>query len=190
MGKIAFIFPGQGAQYVGMAKEISSVCKSSENIIDEATDALGIDMKEMLFESSEDTLKITENTQPAILTASIACAQPLLEAGIIPDYTAGLSLGEYSAHVLSGSLSFKDAVKIVRKRGKFMQEAVPVGKGSTAAIMGLAREDVYDICKQAGNLGVVEPTNFNCPGQIVIAGENEAVDKAINLPERRVQKSN
>ncbi|NLM75172.1 MAG: ACP S-malonyltransferase [Clostridiaceae bacterium] len=181
MGKIAFIFPGQGAQYVGMAKEISSVCKSSENIIDEATDALGIDMKEMLFESSEDTLKITENTQPAILTASIACAQPLLEAGIIPDYTAGLSLGEYSAHVLSGSLSFKDAVKIVRKRGKFMQEAVPVGKGSTAAIMGLAREDVYDICKQAGNLGVVEPTNFNCPGQIVIAGENEAVDKAIKL---------
>ncbi|NMA67331.1 MAG: ACP S-malonyltransferase [Clostridiaceae bacterium] len=181
MGKIAFIFPGQGAQYVGMAKEISLLSKSAENIIDEATEALGIDMKQMLFESSDEVLKVTENTQPAILTASIACAQPLLEAGIIPDYTSGLSLGEYSAHVLSGSLSFKDAVKIVRKRGKFMQEAVPVGKGSTAALIGLSREDVYDICNNAGELGIVEPTNFNCPGQIVIAGENEAVDKAIKI---------
>jgi len=181
MGKTAFIFPGQGAQYVGMAKEISYICKSAEKIIDEATDALGIDMKNMLFESSEDTLKITENTQPAILTASMACAQPLLEAGIIPDYTAGLSLGEYSAHVLSGSLRFSDAVRIVRKRGKFMQEAVPVGKGSTAAIIGLGREDVYEICEKAGSLGIVEPTNFNCPGQIVIAGETEAVDEALRL---------
>ncbi|NLU53160.1 MAG: ACP S-malonyltransferase [Clostridiaceae bacterium] len=181
MGKIAFIFPGQGAQYVGMAKEISESCQASGKIIDDASDALGFDMRKMLFESDDETLKITENTQPAILTASIACAQPLIEAGIKPDYTAGLSLGEYSAHVLSGSLDFKDAVKLVRKRGKYMQEAVPAGKGSTAAILGLSREDVLEVCQKASAKGVVEAANFNCPGQIVIAGEAEAVNEAMRL---------
>ncbi len=181
MRKIAFIFPGQGAQYVGMAREICEVSESADKIVEEASEALGLDMKKMLWNSDEETLKITENTQPAILTASIACAQPLLEAGIKPDYTAGLSLGEYAAHVLSSSLKFKDAVRIVRKRGKFMQEAVPVGMGSTAAIIGLDREAVVEVCKEAGKLGVVEPTNFNCPGQIVIAGEKDAVDEAMKL---------
>lgn len=185
MGKVAFIFPGQGAQYVGMARDISESCKASGRIIDNATEALGIDMGKMLFESDEETLKITENTQPAILTASIACVQPLLEQGIKADYTAGLSLGEYSAHVLSGSLAFKDAVRLVRKRGKYMQEAVPIGKGSTAAILGLSREDVLEVCEEASSKGIVEATNFNCPGQIVVAGEAEAVAEAMKLATKK-----
>ena len=181
MGKIAFVFPGQGSQYVGMAKEITESFESSSRIIDEATSALGFDVRKMIFDSDEETLKITENTQPAIVTASIACAQPLIEAGIKPDYTAGLSLGEYAAHVISGSLSFKDAVKLVRKRGKFMQDAVPIGEGAMAAILGLTRQDVIEVCNAASAKGVVEPANFNCPGQIVIAGQNEAVNEAMKL---------
>lgn len=181
MGKIAFIFPGQGAQYVGMAKEISENSKAASGILDEATAALGFDVRKMIFEGDEETLKITENTQPTIVTASVACAQPLLEAGIKPDFTAGLSLGEYSAHVLSGSLSFSDAVRLVRKRGKYMQEAVPLGEGTMAAILGLSREDVVEVCEKAGAAGVVEPANFNCPGQISIAGQTTAINEAIKL---------
>ncbi len=181
MGKTAFIFPGQGAQYVGMAKEISESSKAAGLILDEATEALGFDVRKMIFESDDETLTITENTQPAILTASMACAQPLLEAGIRPDYTAGLSLGEYAAHVLAGSLSFKDAVRLVRKRGKYMQEAVPVGEGAMAAILGLSREDILEICQKASFMGVVEPANFNCPGQIVVAGKTEVVKEAIRF---------
>lgn len=181
MGKTAFIFPGQGAQYVGMAGEICEISAAAGRIFDEATEALGFDMRKMVFESDDETLKITENTQPAVLTASVACAQPLLEAGIRPDYTAGLSLGEYAAHVISGSLDFKDAVRLVRKRGKYMQEAVPAGRGSTVAILGLSREAVFEACKEASALGTVEPTNFNCPGQIVIAGENASVNEAVKL---------
>ena len=146
MSKIAFVFPGQGAQYVGMAKEISEISEAAGNILDEATDALEFDIRKMLFESDDETLKITENTQPAILAASVACAQPLIEAGIRADYTAGLSLGEYTAHVISGSITFKDAIKLVKKRGKYMQEAVPLGQGSMAAILGLSREDVLETC--------------------------------------------
>jgi [acyl-carrier-protein] S-malonyltransferase len=183
MGKIAFIFPGQGVQYIGMAKDISEYSEGAAKIMDEASEALGFDIRKMIFESDEETLQITENTQPAILTASIACAQPLLEAGIKADFAGGLSLGEYSAHVISGSIKFKDAVKLVRKRGKYMQEAVPVGKGSTAAILGLSRNDVYDICNETD--GIVEPANLNCPGQIVIAGETEAVSRAMVLARER-----
>ncbi len=181
MGKVAFIFPGQGAQYVGMAKEISERSKAASLVMDEATEALGFDVRKMLFESDDATLMITENTQPSILTASVACTQPLFEAGIKPDYTAGLSLGEYAAHVLSGSLSFKDAVQLVRKRGKYMQDAVPVGEGAMAAILGLSREDVVEICQIASLTGLVEPANFNCPGQIVIAGKTVAVNEAVRL---------
>lgn len=181
MSKIAFVFPGQGAQYIGMSKEISEISQAAGRILDDATEALGFDIRNMVFESDEETLKITENTQPAILAASIACAQPLLEAGISADYTGGLSLGEYAAHVISGSMAFKDAIKIVRKRGKYMQEAVPLGKGTMAAILGLSREDVLETCKMASVKGVVEPANFNCPGQIVIAGEVDAINEAIRI---------
>ncbi len=181
MSKIAFVFPGQGAQYIGMAKEISKISGAAGRILDDATDALGFDVRNMIFESDEETLKITENTQPAILAASIACAQPLIEAGVRADYAGGLSLGEYAAHVISESITFKDAIKLVRKRGKYMQEAVPLGVGSMAAILGLSREDVLETCQIASDKGIVEPANFNCPGQIVIAGEVLAVNEAIKI---------
>ncbi len=181
MGKTAFIFPGQGAQYIGMGKEIASMYQSASDIFDQASEALGLDMKQMIFEGDEETLKITENTQPAIVTASIACLQPLLENEIKPDFTAGLSLGEYSAHVASGTVDFKTAVALVKKRGKYMQEAVPLGMGKMAAILGLGREVVLECCKEASAYGIVEPANFNCPGQISIAGETKAVEKAIEL---------
>lgn len=181
MGRIAFVFPGQGAQYVGMGKELSEISVGAARVFDEASEALGFDVKKMIFEGDDETLKITENTQPAILTASVACAWPLLEAGIRADFTGGLSLGEYSAHVISGSMSFKDAVKLVRKRGKYMQEAVPLGAGTMAAILGLSREDVLEVCRLAGEYGVVEAANFNCPGQIVIAGETPAINEAIRI---------
>jgi [acyl-carrier-protein] S-malonyltransferase len=164
-----------------MAKEISGISEGAGRILDEATDALGFDIRHMLFESDDETLKITENTQPAILAASVACAQPLIEAGIKADYTGGLSLGEYAAHVISGSITFKDAIKLVRKRGKYMQEAVPLGKGTMAAILGLSREDVLEVCQKASEKGIVEPANFNCPGQIVVAGEVAAVNEAVNI---------
>lgn len=181
MGKIAFIFPGQGAQYVGMGKQIASNYKSAAKIFDQASEALGVDMKKMVFEGDEETLKITENTQPAIVTTSVACLQPLIERGIKPDYTAGLSLGEYSAHVASCTIDFKTSVSLVRKRGRYIQEAVPLGLGTMAAIIGLSSDDVIECCKKASEYGIVEPANFNCPGQISIAGEKLAVEKAMEL---------
>lgn len=181
MGKIAFIFPGQGAQYIGMGKQIAFGYKSSDDIYEEASEALGQDMKKIIFDGDEDTLKLTENTQPAIVTTSIACLQPLLERGIKPDFTAGLSLGEYAAHVASGTIDFKTAVSLVRKRGKFIQGVVPLGIGSMAAIIGLGAEDVEECCQRASDVGVVEPSNYNCPGQISISGELKAVEKAMEL---------
>lgn len=181
MGKLAFIFSGQGAQYVGMGKQIAEGYKSAADIFDQATEALGFDMRKMIFESDDETLKITENTQPSIVTMSIACLQPVLEKGLKPDFVAGLSLGEYSAHICSGTLSFSDAVALVRKRGKYMQEAVPVGVGAMAAILGLDTAVVLDCCREGSGLGIVEPANFNCPGQIVVAGEVKAVERVIEL---------
>lgn len=185
MGKTAFIFPGQGAQYVGMGKSIAENFKTAEEIFEQASGALGFDVKKMVFEGDDETLKITENTQPAILTTSIACLQPLLEKGIKPAVVAGLSLGEYSAHVASGSLKFEDAVRLVRKRGKYMQEAVPVGVGTMAAIMGLENEAVIECCREASSEGIVEPANFNCPGQVVVAGEVKAVEKAVEIAKEK-----
>jgi malonyl CoA-acyl carrier protein transacylase len=181
MGKLAFMFSGQGAQYVGMGKQIADEFKAASEIYDEASEALSLDMRKMVFESDDETLKITENTQPAILTTSIACLQALLEMGIKADVAAGLSLGEYSAHVYAGTMAFTDAVKLVRKRGKFMQEAVPIGVGTMAAILGMENSDVIECCKAASDAGIVEPANFNCPGQIVVAGEIKAVEKVIEL---------
>lgn len=185
MGKMAFVFPGQGAQYVGMGKQIAQQYKSADDIFEQASEALDFDVKKMIFESDDETLKITENTQPTILTTSIACLQPLLENGLKPDVVAGLSLGEYSAHVAAGTMSFKDAVALVKKRGKFMQEAVPVGVGAMAAILGLENDVVIECCKAASSEGIVEPANFNCPGQIVVAGQVKAVEKAVELAKEK-----
>lgn len=181
MGKLAFVFPGQGAQYIGMGRELAENFKSASDIFDKASAALDLDVRQMVFEGDEETLKITENTQPIILTTSIACLMPLLDAGITPDFTAGLSLGEYASHVLAGTFSFEDAVKLVRKRGKFMQEAVPLGLGTMAAILGLSREAAIEVCEKARDAGIVEPANFNCPGQIVLAGEVKAIEEAIRV---------
>jgi [acyl-carrier-protein] S-malonyltransferase len=181
MGKIAFLFPGQGAQYVGMGKQIASEFKTASDIFDQASEALDMDMKSLIFEGDEDALKVTENTQPAIVTTSIACMMPLVEKGIRPDFTAGLSLGEYSAHVASGTMDFKTAVYLVRKRGQYIQEAVPIGVGTMAAIIGLSAGDVNECCENASEYGTVEPANFNCPGQISISGEVKAVEKAMEL---------
>ena len=185
MGKLAFIFSGQGAQYVGMGSQIAREFKIADDIFEKASEVLGFNIKKMIFEGDDETLKITENTQPAILTTSIACLQPLLKKGISPDVTAGLSLGEYTAHVAAGTISFEDAVSLVRKRGKFMQEAVPVGVGTMAAILGLDNSDVIECCKTASSIGIVSPANFNCPGQIVVAGEVKAVEKVVELAKEK-----
>ncbi len=185
MSKVAFIFPGQGAQYVGMGKEIASSYSSSKRVFEEASDKIGLDLSKMVFDGDEENLKITENTQPAILTASIACLSPILERGIKPDFVAGLSLGEYTAHVASGTFSFADAVFVVKKRGKFMQEAVPEGVGTMAAILGLSQEQVIESCNEASRAGIVEPANFNCPGQVVIAGEVGAIELAIQIAKEK-----
>ncbi len=175
MGKIAFIFAGQGAQYVGMGKELAENIAVCREVFEEADNALGFEISKLCFEGAKEELDKTENTQPAILTTSIAALKAIEESGIKPDIVAGLSLGEYSALVCSGVLNFSDAVKLVKKRGKFMQEAVPVGVGTMAAVLGLGAEEVKSACTEAGEFGIVEPANFNCPGQIVIGGEIEAV---------------
>lgn len=181
MGKIAFIFSGQGAQAIGMGKELCENFEVANSVFDEASKALDMDMKKLIWEGDEETLKITENTQPAILTMSIAALRVLEEKGVRADVVAGLSLGEYSAHVASGSISFTDAVKLVRKRGKYMQEEVPLGKGAMAAILGMTEDEVLEVCKKASVYGICEAANFNCPGQIVVAGETEAVSKACEI---------
>ncbi|MCK8058076.1 MULTISPECIES: ACP S-malonyltransferase [unclassified Fusibacter] len=179
MSKIALVFPGQGAQYVGMGQELSERYPEAKKIFDLATSVIGYDMSEMCFSGPEEALKITENTQPTILTASVATYEVLKKAGVKADVFAGLSLGEYSALVAAGALKFEDAVRIVKMRGKYMQEEVPLGIGGMAAILGLDDEAVEEACKRSSSVGIVEPANYNCPKQLVIAGEITAVEKAV-----------
>jgi [acyl-carrier-protein] S-malonyltransferase len=179
MAKWAFLFPGQGSQYVGMGKELKQNFKVAADVFAEADEALHEGLSTLCFEGPEDDLKLTRNTQPAILTVSIAALRVLQqETGLVPALTAGHSLGEYSALVASGALQFADAVAIVRKRGTFMQEAVPVGVGGMAAVLGMETAELEQICKESAEGQSVAPANYNCPGQIVISGHMEAVKRA------------
>ena len=179
MGKTAFIFPGQGAQAVGMGKDFYDNFDAARKLFDEAEDALGYSIKKMCFEGSEDDLKLTANTQPAILVVSVIVSELLKSEGIVAEIGGGHSLGEYSALVTAGTLKFSDAVVLVHKRGKFMQEAVPVGEGAMAAIIGLDDETIIKICAEASEFGEVQAVNFNCPGQTVIAGKIRGVEVAV-----------
>jgi [acyl-carrier-protein] S-malonyltransferase len=177
--KIAFLFPGQGSQSVGMGKRLAAASPAAAAVWRKADEAVGFPLARLCFEGPAEELALTVNTQPAILTASVAAAAVLAERGISPDLCAGHSLGEYSALVVAGALGFADAVRVVRRRGEFMQDAVPVGTGAMAALMGLDVEAAEKACAEAAQGEVVNVANINSPGQIVIAGHKGAVDRAV-----------
>ncbi len=177
--QIAFLFPGQGSQFVGMAQDLYERETLARERFQQANEILGFDLAQMCFNGPAEELQLTANTQPAILVHSVIATELLRSRGIVPVALAGHSLGEYSALVASGSLSFADAVRLVHLRGRFMQEAVPVGVGAMAAVLGLDQTQVELACVEAIDAGVVQPANYNCPGQIVISGHAEAVRKAM-----------
>lgn len=177
MGKVALVFPGQGSQAVGMGRDLGA---ASPRWAD-ANTALGFDLRRLCFEGPEADLTLTANTQPAILTASIVALDALAAAGVTYDFVAGHSLGEYSALIAAGAVEFADAVRTVRARGQFMQEAVPPGEGAMAAVLGLDRALVFQACQEAQGAGVVQVANLNAPGQTVIAGASAAVGRAVDL---------
>lgn len=186
MSKTAFIFPGQGSQYSGMGRELAENHQVARRVFEEADDVLGFKLSTICFSGSDEELRLTANTQPAILTASIAVLRVVEhETGLKADYLAGHSLGEYSALVCSGALGFADAVRTVRARGAFMQEAVPVGTGSMAAMLSIEKELLEEVCREAAENEIVAPANFNSPGQIVIAGSTAAVARAIEIAKGR-----
>ena len=179
--KIAFIFPGQGSQYAGMAKEFIENFEESKEVFDIASSALGYDLAQLCLNGPVEKLNLTENTQPAILASSIAILRPLERRGLTASAAAGHSLGEYTAITAAGGLKLADAVALVQKRGRYMQEAVPAGTGLMAAVLGMTRQDVEKTCHEASKNGIVAAANYNSPGQIVIAGEKPAVEKAMEL---------
>lgn len=179
MSKTAFIFPGQGSQHAGMGRDLAERFPAARAVFAEADQALGFALSSLCFNGPEEDLQLTANTQPAILTASVAIYRVLAEKGLQPDFVAGHSLGEYSALVAAGALSLSAAAKLVRRRGEFMQAAVPVGVGAMAAILGIEAEQVAAACAAAAQGQVCSPANFNTPTQIVIAGNAEAVERAI-----------
>src|SRR2546426_9237035 len=182
---IAFLFPGQGSQAVGMGKAFHDASAAARAVFDEANAALGFDLRRVMFEGPESALALTANTQPAVLTASVAAAAVCAERGLRPALAAGHSLGEYSALVVAGAMPLRDAVRVVRKRGEFMQDAVPVGTGAMAAIMGLPLEAVEGVVREAAQGQVVDVANVNSAQQIVIAGDRPAVERAVALAAER-----
>lgn len=180
-GVVAFFFPGQGSQVVGMGKELAAMYPVAQHTFDEADEALGFKLSQLCFEGPEDQLKLTQNTQPAILTVSVAAVRVLTEKGISCDFAAGHSLGEYSAHVAAGTIEFADAVRTVRNRGRYMQEAVPVGQGAMAAVLGMDPDALAAICEEAAQGEVCQSANINSPGQIVLSGSAGAVKRAADL---------
>ncbi|MBK9706346.1 MAG: ACP S-malonyltransferase [Acidobacteria bacterium] len=179
MGKLAFIFPGQGSQHAGMGLELSEKFSAGREVFESADEAIGFKLSELCFRGPEEELQLTANTQPSILTASVAAFRVISEKGVKPDVVAGHSLGEYSALVAAGAVSLQDAVRLVRRRGQFMQEAVPVGIGAMAAILGIDATRVGEACAVAAQDQVCAPANFNSPTQIVIAGHLAAVERAV-----------
>lgn len=182
---IAFLFPGQGSQAVGMGKDLAEKYPVAAQVFQEADEALGYKLSELCFEGPEEQLRLTENTQPAILTASVAGWRVLGKKGLRAGFVAGHSLGEYSAHVAAGTVGFADAVRAVRNRGKYMQEAVPVGVGAMAAILGMDEAQVAQVCRDAAETEICEPANINSPEQIVISGHKLAVERAAKLASER-----
>lgn len=178
---IGLVFPGQGSQSVGMGKALCEAHPHLKQVYDEASTVLGYDVAVLCFEGPAETLNLTEHTQPALLVSSIAALRALQPIGIKPVAVAGHSLGEYSALVAAGGLSYRDAVGIVQKRGRYMSEAVPAGTGLVVALLGLAADAVKEVCREAASAGVVQAANFNSPGQVVIAGEKAAVERAIEI---------
>jgi len=185
MGKTAFLFAGQGSQYIGMGKELYDNFSICRDTFKEASESLQMDLTDLIFHGTKEDLDKTENTQPAVVTMTMAAYQTITEYGISPDVVAGLSLGEYSALTASGIFTLSQVVPLVRKRGRYMQEAVPAGVGKMCAILGLSEDKIREACTEAKAFGIVEPANFNCPGQIVIGGENKAVDEAARLAKEK-----
>lgn len=182
---IAFLFPGQGSQSVGMGKDLAEHYPVARETFEEADDAIGYKLSQLCFEGPEEQLRLTEITQPAILTVSVAAWRVLDQSGVKANFVAGHSLGEYSAHVAAGTVRFADAVRTVRNRGKYMQEAVPVGAGAMSAILGMDADKVMEVCRDAAGGEVCDAANINSPEQIVISGNTAAVERATRLAEER-----
>ena len=181
----AFVFPGQGSQYRGMGQDLADEFDEARQVFDEADEAVGFSLSRLCFEGPEEQIRLTENTQPAMLAVSIALFRILEKRENVPDFVAGHSVGEYAALVAAGGLDFQDAVRLVHQRGRFMQEAVPVGEGAMAAVLGLELYDVKKVCQEAALDEVVSPANINSVDQIVISGHRQAVERATELAQAR-----